>query len=264
MSTQWLALTNHTGFHLDDLQVRNSYWRTEATQPNTHTYTKHTLPFFPGIVIPEAWAYVLKMSNKDLIKSRMNSGSSETIWKREECFHTAHSLHHHHYSCLCVGSLCLLKLLTALMSNPSEPVTQNILGGLLCNKNEKKERSEVLIIADSNKIQSRNELFFLFLCLSEIIDDLAHLVDNTDDRIRNETRRVKLVETKSASCGEPSLFFFTVEHLGLISGTKAGLISELCPWKQITINLFIYTNDYQASGFSPSCSSQSRCLTEFL
>lgn len=36
---------------------------------------------------------------------------------------------------------------------------------------------------------------------NEIIDDLAHLVDNTDDRIRNETRRVKLVETKSASCG---------------------------------------------------------------
>ncbi|KAI3353073.1 hypothetical protein L3Q82_019638, partial [Scortum barcoo] len=34
----------------------------------------------------------------------------------------------------------------------------------------------------------------------KIIDDLAHLVDKTDDRIRNETRRVKLVETKSASC----------------------------------------------------------------
>ncbi|KAM6940010.1 syntaxin-8 [Xenentodon cancila] len=36
---------------------------------------------------------------------------------------------------------------------------------------------------------------------NEIIDDLAHLVDKTDGRIRNETRRVKLVETKSASCG---------------------------------------------------------------
>lgn len=36
---------------------------------------------------------------------------------------------------------------------------------------------------------------------NEIIDDLAHLVDKTDDRIRNETRRVKLIETKSASCG---------------------------------------------------------------
>ncbi|KAI4832909.1 hypothetical protein KUCAC02_015849, partial [Chaenocephalus aceratus] len=35
-----------------------------------------------------------------------------------------------------------------------------------------------------------------------IIDDLTHLVDKTDDSIRNETRRVKLVETKSASCGQ--------------------------------------------------------------
>ncbi|XP_036390963.1 syntaxin-8 [Megalops cyprinoides] len=36
---------------------------------------------------------------------------------------------------------------------------------------------------------------------NEIIDDLTHLVDKTDDRIRNETRRVKIVETKSANCG---------------------------------------------------------------
>lgn len=48
--------------------------------------------------------------------------------------------------------------------------------------------------------------FFLFICLSEIIDDLSHLVDKTDDRIRNETRRVNLVETKSASCGKPFSF----------------------------------------------------------
>ncbi|XP_018617660.1 syntaxin-8 [Scleropages formosus] len=36
---------------------------------------------------------------------------------------------------------------------------------------------------------------------NEIIDDLTHLVDKTDSRIRNESRRVKLVETKSSSCG---------------------------------------------------------------
>ncbi|XP_051940091.1 syntaxin-8 [Hippocampus zosterae] len=36
---------------------------------------------------------------------------------------------------------------------------------------------------------------------NEIIDDLSHLVDKTDGRIRNETRRVQLVEKKSASCG---------------------------------------------------------------
>uniref|UniRef100_A0A8B9LNX8 Syntaxin-8 n=1 Tax=Astyanax mexicanus TaxID=7994 RepID=A0A8B9LNX8_ASTMX len=35
---------------------------------------------------------------------------------------------------------------------------------------------------------------------NEIIDDITQLVDKTDSRIRNETRRVKLVETKSASC----------------------------------------------------------------
>lgn len=47
------------------------------------------------------------------------------------------------------------------------------------------------------------DLVSFVLFLSEIIDDLAHLVDKTDSRIRNETRRVKLVDTKSASCGEP-------------------------------------------------------------
>ncbi|KAG5278995.1 hypothetical protein AALO_G00104980 [Alosa alosa] len=36
---------------------------------------------------------------------------------------------------------------------------------------------------------------------NEIIDDITNLVDKTDGRIRSETRRVKLVETKSASCG---------------------------------------------------------------
>uniref|UniRef100_A0A672T828 Syntaxin-8 n=1 Tax=Sinocyclocheilus grahami TaxID=75366 RepID=A0A672T828_SINGR len=37
---------------------------------------------------------------------------------------------------------------------------------------------------------------------NEIIDDLAQLVDKTDSRIKNETHRVKLLDTKSASCGE--------------------------------------------------------------
>lgn len=52
-----------------------------------------------------------------------------------------------------------------------------------------------------------HDIFASFL-VSEIIDDLAHLVDKTDSRIRNETRRVKLVETKSASCGESSFDLF--------------------------------------------------------
>ncbi|CAM4623969.1 unnamed protein product [Leuciscus chuanchicus] len=36
---------------------------------------------------------------------------------------------------------------------------------------------------------------------NEIIDDLTQLVDKTDSRIKNETHRVRLLETKSASCG---------------------------------------------------------------
>ncbi|XP_040856334.1 syntaxin-8 [Ochotona curzoniae] len=36
---------------------------------------------------------------------------------------------------------------------------------------------------------------------NEIIDDLTNLVENTDEKLRTETRRVGLVEKKSASCG---------------------------------------------------------------
>ncbi|KAM5306307.1 syntaxin-8 isoform 1-T1 [Glossophaga mutica] len=36
---------------------------------------------------------------------------------------------------------------------------------------------------------------------NEIIDDLANLVDKTDEKLRTETRRVNLVDRKSASCG---------------------------------------------------------------
>lgn len=35
----------------------------------------------------------------------------------------------------------------------------------------------------------------------EIIDDLTNLVENTDDKLRNQTRHVKLVDKKSTSCG---------------------------------------------------------------
>uniref|UniRef100_A0A4W3JMK9 Syntaxin-8 n=1 Tax=Callorhinchus milii TaxID=7868 RepID=A0A4W3JMK9_CALMI len=35
---------------------------------------------------------------------------------------------------------------------------------------------------------------------NEIIDDLTHLVDKTDSRIRNESRRVKVLDKKSTSC----------------------------------------------------------------
>ncbi|OBS67551.1 hypothetical protein A6R68_03959 [Neotoma lepida] len=39
--------------------------------------------------------------------------------------------------------------------------------------------------------------------LSEIIDDLANLVENTDEKLRTEARRVTLVDRKSTSCASP-------------------------------------------------------------
>uniref|UniRef100_A0A8C2N0G4 Syntaxin-8 n=1 Tax=Cricetulus griseus TaxID=10029 RepID=A0A8C2N0G4_CRIGR len=36
---------------------------------------------------------------------------------------------------------------------------------------------------------------------NEIIDDLANLVENTDEKLRTEARRVTLVDRKSTSCG---------------------------------------------------------------
>ncbi|XP_054945686.1 syntaxin-8 isoform X2 [Physeter macrocephalus] len=39
---------------------------------------------------------------------------------------------------------------------------------------------------------------------NEIIDDLANLVENTDEKLRTETRRVNLVDRKSTSCDSAS------------------------------------------------------------
>ncbi|KAF4798602.1 hypothetical protein TURU_062499 [Turdus rufiventris] len=39
------------------------------------------------------------------------------------------------------------------------------------------------------------------LSTEEIIDDLTNLVENTDDRLRTQTRHVKMVDKKSTSCG---------------------------------------------------------------
>lgn len=36
----------------------------------------------------------------------------------------------------------------------------------------------------------------------EIIDDVTNLLENTDDKLRNQTRRVKMVDKKSTSCGK--------------------------------------------------------------
>lgn len=40
------------------------------------------------------------------------------------------------------------------------------------------------------------------LSILEIIDDLANLVENTDEKLRTEARRVTLVDRKSTSCGK--------------------------------------------------------------
>lgn len=73
---------------------------------------------------------------------------------------------------------------------------------------------------------------------AEIIDDLANLVENTDERLRTETRRVTLVDRKSASCGErggseggarvppprePSRW---LSHVGLITAGLAALLKR--------------------------------------
>lgn len=187
----------------------------------------------------------------------MDSGSSETIWKRKGCFHTAHSLHYHHLHAVCVlaasafwsswllwcqvqRDLSLFHFMWFLLLHKTywevfrvikwgkKPLRSLNKGRLQHNAEQK------LILLTFSPL---SPLFFLFLCLSEIIDDLSHLVDKTDDRIRNETRRVKLVETKSASCGEPSLFYFTMKHLGLV--TKAGLICVLEKKSQLTY-LFLW------------------------
>nr|XP_015212213.1 PREDICTED: syntaxin-8 isoform X1 [Lepisosteus oculatus] len=63
---------------------------------------------------------------------------------------------------------------------------------------------------------------------NEIIDDLTHLVDHTDGRIRKETKRVKIVETKSTSCDfravtPPGQY----SHFYLYSGTVLLMLPSL-------------------------------------
>ncbi|XP_058139472.1 syntaxin-8 [Dasypus novemcinctus] len=55
----------------------------------------------------------------------------------------------------------------------------------------------VLLYGEMGKIQSWSNSF----TACEIIDDLANLVENTDERLRTETRRVNVVDRKSTSCG---------------------------------------------------------------
>ncbi|KAA8594984.1 hypothetical protein FQN60_012119 [Etheostoma spectabile] len=81
----------------------------------------------------------------------------------------------------------------------------------------------------------------------EIIDDLAHLVDKTDDRIRNETRRVKLVETKSASCGMLVVIVLLLIAI-IVVATLAGHVfgadpQELVPTADAALALLVDRDD---------------------
>ncbi|ERE69446.1 syntaxin-8-like protein [Cricetulus griseus] len=49
----------------------------------------------------------------------------------------------------------------------------------------------------------------------EIIDDLANLVENTDEKLRTEARRVTLVDRKSTSCDYLGLWIITWLSLAL-------------------------------------------------
>lgn len=57
----------------------------------------------------------------------------------------------------------------------------------------------------------------------EIIDDLTNLVENTDDKLRNQTRHVKLVDKKSTSCGRKWL-----EHNPVIKWWETSLALRSC------------------------------------
>lgn len=111
--------------------LKNFNHRAKHTQIHTHALNtlEHTLGHTHCLLKPRSLKPGLTslklMNNKDLIKSRMDSGSSETFWKCEECFHTVFTPLHllqnpHHHSGLCTSSSFPSKLLTALVSSPSK------------------------------------------------------------------------------------------------------------------------------------------------
>uniref|UniRef100_A0A8C0J1I3 Syntaxin-8 n=1 Tax=Chelonoidis abingdonii TaxID=106734 RepID=A0A8C0J1I3_CHEAB len=47
---------------------------------------------------------------------------------------------------------------------------------------------------------------------NEIIDDLTNLVANTDDKLRSQTRHVKMVDKKSTSCAQSEVMGLVQIH----------------------------------------------------
>lgn len=69
------------------------------------------------------------------------------------------------------------------------------------NKNYSSQSVLVSLCCEARGQELRSNWVSSLLIL-EIIDDLANLVENTDEKLRTEARRVTLVDRKSASCGK--------------------------------------------------------------
>uniref|UniRef100_A0A8C9F3Q0 Syntaxin-8 n=1 Tax=Pavo cristatus TaxID=9049 RepID=A0A8C9F3Q0_PAVCR len=57
---------------------------------------------------------------------------------------------------------------------------------------------------------------------NEIIDDLTNLVENTDSKLRTQTRHVKMVDRKSTSCGRKRLAVLAVMAENTLAWPQAG------------------------------------------
>ncbi|XP_037265391.1 syntaxin-8 isoform X1 [Falco rusticolus] len=74
---------------------------------------------------------------------------------------------------------------------------------------------------------------------NEIIDDLTNLVENTDDKLRNQTRHVKMVDKKSTSCGmcsQPSGIQSLPDMKSLLATPQA-----MCKLVKLNWSLFPYS-----------------------
>ncbi|XP_009070565.1 PREDICTED: syntaxin-8, partial [Acanthisitta chloris] len=63
---------------------------------------------------------------------------------------------------------------------------------------------------------------------NEIIDDLTSLVENTDDKLRNQTWHVKMVDKKSTSCVPPTSSFPALLVPPALPGLACGRFSVPC------------------------------------
>ncbi|XP_021081431.2 syntaxin-8 isoform X2 [Mesocricetus auratus] len=73
---------------------------------------------------------------------------------------------------------------------------------------------------------------------NEIIDDLANLVENTDEKLRTEARRVTLVDRKSTSCGASmAMLLIICAHSTVVFAHQ--LIHQLSLRKQLLLGMIM-------------------------